>query len=81
MQIGRMMETDAGKISDSFSSPVLFKSGTRIIPPPAENNPLTIPAKAPAMPVLNAFFKKIASCGSFSTGGDLIHGIRLCWQQ
>lgn len=66
-----MMLMEAGNIS-RFSKPVpLVSIGTRIMPPPAPNNPLIIPATAPAIAVKTVFLRKksppVEKC---STGGD-----------
>jgi len=64
--IGRMMDMEAGNTSESSKSVKNVRSGTRIIPPPAPNRPLTIPAMLPAMAVFQiALRKKIASRDRF----------------
>ena len=47
-QTGRIMETEAGKISFSSRSVQSVSNGISTIPPPAPNSPLTAPALNPA---------------------------------
>ena len=66
IQIGRMMDTEAGKMALSGMLVSAVNSGTSTMPPPAPNSPFTAPAAAPAIAVNNdSFFRKIASCGNF----------------
>ena len=55
MQMGRMIATDAGKISSSLKSVKIVSKGTNIIPPPAPKSPVITPAKEPAAKMPNRF--------------------------
>ena len=49
MQTGKIVHTEAGKMSFSFRSVKRLSSGTKIIPPPAPSRPVTLPAQKPAI--------------------------------
>ena len=65
--MGSIIITEEGKISFSSSFVNLVRSGTKTMPPPAPNSPLTAPAPAPANPLPRYFlsFKPNTSCGNF----------------
>ena len=50
------MDTEAGKTSLSGNAVSHVSNGTNTIPPPAPNNPLTVPAQTPHRIIGSAFF-------------------------
>ena len=64
MQMGAMMAMDAENRPLSGIPVRLPKAGTKTIPPPAPNNPFTIPAAPPEMDK-KTISKQITSDGDF----------------
>ena len=78
MHSGNMMQIAVEKARLSSIFPRWIRSGTKIIPPPAPNNPLMIPDAIPDNPYIIQFLldKKHPLRWYFFIEGDILFGLQ-----